>query len=197
MTACNPDINQTADHLGAAMTAGAPVADGAKVVGRYTAVCRDADGKELWRDEFDNLVTTAGKNFLLDSALAGSSYSATEYIGLISSTSWSAVVAADTMASHAGWLESGGANAPTMSSTRQTCAWSSASAGVKALSAGLTFTFTGSGTVQGAFIVGGTGAVSTVANTSGTLYSGGVLSGGAQPVISGNTLTVSYSTTLT
>lgn len=178
------------------MGAGAPMQDRSTVVGRYAAVCRDASGVELWREEFDNLVTTVGKNFMLDQALAGSSYTAAEFMGLISSASFTAVSAADTMASHGGWLESGSANAPTMSSTRQTCAWSAASAGVKALSAGLTFTFTGTGTVQGAFITGGSGAVATVGSTAGTLYSAGTL-GTPQPVISGNTLTVSYSTTLT
>jgi hypothetical protein len=100
------------------------------------------------------------------------------------------------MASHAGWLESGVANAPTMSSVRQTCAWSAAANGVKALSAGLTFTFTGSGTVQGAFLVAGSGATSVVAATTGILYAGGALTT-PQPVISTNTLTLTYSTTLT
>jgi hypothetical protein len=77
-----------------------------------------------------------------------------------------------------------------------TCAWSAASAGTKALSAGLTFTFTGAGTVQGAFIVTGSGAVTTLMSTAGTLYAEGVL-GTPQPVVSTNTLTLSYSTTLT
>jgi hypothetical protein len=170
--------------------------DELRVSGRFTAVCRDADGTELWREEFDNLLTTLGKNFLLDQALAGSSYTAAEFMGLISSVSYSTVAAADTMASHTGWLEAGSTNAPTYSGTRDACVWSAASAGVKALSAGLVFTFTGAGTVQGAFIVGGTGAVSTLMSTAGTLYSAGAL-GTPQPVISTNTLTLSYSTTLT
>lgn len=191
------DLTQAVDGAVAIMTAGTQTNDTTRTTGRFTAVLRDADGAELWREEFDNLLTTLGKNFLLDQALAGSAYTVTgPFMGLISSASFTAVAAADTMASHSGWLESGGANAPTMSSTRQTCVWSAASAGVKALSAGLTFTFTGSGTVQGAFITLGSGAVSTVGSTAGTLYSAGTLAT-PQPVISGNTLTVSYSTTLT
>ena len=118
-----------------AMTADAPAGDAIAVLGRFSAVCRDASGVELWREEFDNLVTTLGKNLLLDQGLAGAAYTAAEFMGLISSTSFSAIAAGDTMASHAGWLEAGSTNAPTYAN-RLSAAWSAASAGVKALSAG-------------------------------------------------------------
>jgi hypothetical protein len=193
------DQGKADDRVTGALTAAAPVADQSGVTGTYTATCTDTEGQVLWQQEFDNLVTNVGKALVLDQSLAGSSYTATEYMGLISSTSFSAVAAADTMSSHAGWLESGGANAPTMSSTRQTCAWSAAAGSgtvSKALSAGLAFVFTGSGTVQGAFLVGGASASATVANTGGTLISAGTLAV-AQPVINGNTLTVSYTAQLT
>lgn len=143
-------------------------------------------------DEFDNLVVTVGKNFLLDNGMAGSAYTAAFFMGLVSLVSYSAIVAGDTQASHAGWLEAGGANAPTYSGVRKTTAWSAASAGSKALSAGLVFTFTGSGTVKGCFLT----TVSTVDGTTGTLFSAGLFSGGDQPVVSTNTLTVSYSLSL-
>jgi hypothetical protein len=187
---------QPTDLLKAKFGAGHAPGDEIKALGRFIAICRDADGHELWSEEFDNLITTLGKNLLLDQGLAGSSYTAVEYMGLISSTSFTAVAAGDTMASHAGWLEAGSSNAPTYSGTRNTTVWSAASAGVKALSAGLVFTFTGSGTVQGAFIVAGSGASATLMNTGGVLYSAGTL-GTPQPVISTNTLTLSYSSTLT
>jgi hypothetical protein len=190
------DGHSTADRLIWQMAASRASGDVARAIGRFTAVCRDADGNVLWEDEFPNLLTTLGKNFLLDTTLAGSAYTVVgPYMGLISSTSFSAVVAADTMASHAGWLEAGTTNAPTYSA-RIVCAWSAASAGVKALSAALTFTMTGTGTVQGAFLVTGSGAVVTNLSTAGTLYAGGVL-GTPQPVVSTNTLAMSYSTTLT
>jgi hypothetical protein len=130
---------------------------------------------------------------LLDTLLAGSSYSVTgPYMGLVSSTSYSAVAAADTMSSHAGWLEAGGANAPTYSGTRKTISFSAASSGSKASSAAGSFGITGTGTVKGGFLVLGTGASSTVDNTSGTLYSVGLFSGGDRAVVSGDTLNVSY-----
>src|SRR6266404_1532570 len=102
--------------------------------------------EEKWHDTAPNVVATVGKNLALDTYLAGSSYTVTgPYLGLISSTSFSAVAAGDTMASHSGWLEAGNANAPTYTSPRKTAAWSAASAGAKALSAALSFAITGTG----------------------------------------------------
>lgn len=142
----------------------------------------------------ENLVTTVGKNYLLDNGLAGSAFTAAYYMGLISSTSYSTIVAADTMSSHAGWLEAGIANTPTYSeSARRTAAWSATSAGSKALSAALRFTFTGSGTVKGCFLT----TVATKDGTTGTLYSAGLFTGGDQPVVNTNTLDVSYTASLT
>jgi hypothetical protein len=179
------------------------MADKLIAVGVYNAVCQDKYGNVLWEEEFDNLLTQVGKAFLLDQALSGSAYTAAEYMGLISSTSFSAISGGDTMASHAGWLEAGSANAPTYSGTRATVGWNastlsgaSAYSATKSLSAALTFTFTGSGTVEGAFIVGGSGASATIGNTGGTLYSAGALAT-PQPVIATNTITLTYSTTLT
>lgn len=155
------------------------------------------NGEIIWEDEAQNVVTTVGKNLALDTYLAGSSYSVTgPYMGLISSTSFSAVAAGDTMASHAGWLEAGVANAPTYTVPRKTCAWSAASSGSKALSSALSFSITGTGTVKGAFLVFGSGASATVANTGGTLYSAGLFSGGDRAVINGDTLAVSYTASL-
>lgn len=140
-----------------------------------------------------NVVTDVGARYLLDNGLAGSAYTAAFFLGLISSTSYSAVAAGDTMASHAGWLEAGAANAPTYSeATRRTAAWSAASSRSKALSAGLVFTFTGSGTVKGCFL----STVNTKDGTTGTLYSAGTFTGGDQPVVNTNTLTVSYTASL-
>ncbi len=155
------------------------------------------DGEVIWEDTFSNVITTVGKNLALDTYLAGSAYTVTgPFIGLISSTSDSAVAAGDTMSSHAGWLEAGVANAPTYTIPRKTAAWSAASSGAKALSSALSFAITGSGTVKGAFLVYGSGAVSTIADTNGTLYSAGLFSGGDRAVINGDTIQVSYTASL-
>jgi len=84
-----------------------------KLLEKYQADYDAIPRYPVWRDEVArNLVTTVGKNYLLDNGLAGSSYTAAFYLGLISSTSYSAVAAGDTMSSHAGWLEAGNANTP-------------------------------------------------------------------------------------
>jgi hypothetical protein len=169
----------------------------AEAHGFFTVECRDKDGNLKWRDTIKNVVTTVGKNLALDTYLAGSSYTVTgPYMGLISSTSFSAVAAGDTMSSHAGWLEAGATNAPTYTSPRKTCAWSAASSGSKSLSSALSFAITGSGTVKGCFIVFGSGAVSTIDNTSGTLYSAGLFTGGDKVVANTDTLNVTYTASL-
>lgn len=170
------------------------MADGLEANGVFKVECLDADGNLKWEDEFHNTVVTVGKNLMLDSFLAGSAYTVVgPYMGFISSVSYSAISAADTMTSHAGWTEAGGANAPTYTAPRKTCAWSAASAGAKALSAALSYAITGTGTIKGAFIVTGTGALSTIDNTAGTLFSAGLFTGGDRAVLSGDTVNVSYS----
>lgn len=185
------------ERCGASFIARPGVGEGAEAHGRFTAWFVDAEGREVWREAFDNLVTTAGKNLALDTYLAGSAYTVTgPYLGLISSTSYSGVASGDTMTSHSGWLEAGSANAPTYSGNRGTPGWNAASGGSKSFSAAVSFSITGSGTVKGGFLVYGSGASSTVGNTGGTLYSAGLFTGGDQPVTSGGTLNVSYTASL-
>jgi hypothetical protein len=181
----------------ASIIRGARFDERAEAHGRYEIECIGADGQLKWREVIDNVVQTVGKNLALDTFLAGAAYTVTgPYMGLISSTSYSAVAAGDTMASHAGWLEAGGANAPTYSGNRKTAVWSAAASGVKTLSAALSFAITSSGTVKGAFLCYGSGASATKDNTGGTLWSAGTFSTGDKAVVNGDTLNVNYSTSL-
>lgn len=107
-------------------------------------------------------------------------------------TTTSGTRAGDTMASHGNWTEAGSTNAPTFAA-RGTPAWSAAAAGTKSTSAAVSFTMTASGTLQGCFITYGTGAVTTLMNTSGTILSAGAFTGGSQAVSNGNVVTVTYS----
>lgn len=181
----------------ASVIRGSGLSEHAEAHGRYEVECIGADGQVKWRDFIENVVATVGKNLNLDTLFAGSAYTVTgPYMGLISSASYSAVAAGDTMASHAGWLEAGSGNAPTYSGNRKTAVWSAAAAGSKALSAALSYAITGTGTVKGAFIVLGSGAVNTKEDTGGVLWSAGLFSTGDKAVINGDTLNVNFSTSL-
>lgn len=191
------DMLKSKDFVGAAVLRGSGEQESLPIHGRYHVRCVGADGQLKWEDFIDNLITTVGKNHTLDTELAGSTYTATVYMGLISSVSWSAVAAGDTMGSHAGWTEAGNTNAPTYTAPRKTAAWNAASGGSKALSSALSFAITSTGTVKGCFLVLGSGASSTIENTGGTLFSAGTFSGGDKTVGNGDTLQVSYTVSLT
>lgn len=183
------EINST-DASGASVIRSVGLSDSAKATGFYIVECRDALGNLKWEDTIENLVTTAGKNDLLDKYLAGSAYTATWYLGLISLTSYTTGPAVgDTMASHGGWAEDQNYS----QAARPTTAWSAASAGAKALSSALTFSINATTTIKGAFL----NTVSTKGGTTGTLYSAGLFTGGDKAVANGDTLSVSYSTTIT
>ena len=173
---------------GANLSRGGGIVEGAHASGTYTVECIGADGQVKWRDTIDNLVTTAGKNDALDKYLAGSAYTAAWYLGLISSSGYSAVAAGDTSSSHAGWTESTAYS----NSTRVAPSFSSASSGSKATSSAAAFTINGTDTIKGCFLISN----STKSGTTGVLYSAGLFSGGDRSVVSGDTLNVSYTASL-
>lgn len=170
-------------HAAARFAPGAAVHEGVHIAGWYDVEYFNPDGTFGWRDRFPNLVTTVGKNALLDNHLAGSAYTAAWYLGLIGITSYTAVAAGDTMSSHAGWTES----VVYSNSTRVAVSWNAASAGSKA-STTCTFNINASDTIKGAFLTTG----SAKSGTTGTLYSAGLFSGGDQAVSNGGTLNVTY-----
>jgi hypothetical protein len=183
-------LNAT-DASGVALCKTAGVSEQAHASGVYTATLYDKDGNVKWEDTIDNLVTTVGGNFALDTVLAGSAYTAAVVMGLKGTGT---AVIGDTQASHASWSEVGGANAPAYSGTRKTPAWSAASGKSKATSSAVSFTFTSGGTVAGCFInLAGSSAID---NTTGTLYSAGDFSGGSKTVAATDVLNVTYTASI-
>lgn len=165
------------------------VSEVAHASGRYVIECRGADGTLKWRDEIQNLVTTAGKNDALDKYLAGSAYTAAWYLGLIGSASYTTGPAAgDTAASHGGWVEDQNYS----QGTRPAASFAAASGGSKALASAAVFTLNAGTTIKGCFLA----SVSTKGGTTGIIYSAGLFSGGDKLMQSGDSLNVSYTASL-
>jgi len=194
----NGEILKLRESSNATILRPASLMDSLLTSGKYFAKCHDKYGKLLWEDTIDNTVMILGKNLALDTFLAGSGYSVVgPFMSLISSVSYGgAPVEGDTMASHANWYEvSATTYFPTIAARLTTNGgWNAAANKAKALTSALSFSIiTNGGTVKGCFLVYGSGAVSTLGNTSGTLLSAGTFTGGDKAVGVGDTLQVSYS----
>lgn len=174
----------------ASVTRGAGLSERVEVHGHFDVVCIGKDGKEKWRDTIENIVTTVGKNDLLDKYFKGSAYTQTIRMGLKGAGT---AVAGDTQASHASWSEVGLANAPTYTGNRPSITMGSASGG-SSVAPSQAFAITSPGTVAGCFINNGGSA--TIDNTTGVLYSAGDFTGGNKVVANGDTLNVTYTATV-
>jgi len=172
------------------------------VAGHYHVLCKDADGNIKWEEKFPNLVVAIGKQLMLDTLLrtSGTYTTVGPFLGLIGNSTTFA--AADTMTSKT-WTEFinytvGG------SGVRGTAVFGAASSSgttpsnvTTSAASAITYTITGAGgTVYGCFLVTGTGAVSTLSSTAGTLYSEGNFAT-SKTVTAGDTVAVTYSTTAT
>ncbi len=156
--------------------------------------------EDKFEEIIDNLWTTQGKNHALDTYFAGSTFTASPFLGLISSVSFTQVSATDTAANinlgGNGWKECDGTSAPNYSiggvtTVRGTPLWAAASAGQKAITPALAFLMSQAGTVQGCFMA----TIVTKSATTGVLITAGTFST-AKVVGIGDTLNVSWSAQL-
>ena len=189
------DKISAADKCEASCSYNTAPSDTATIEGRYVAVCYDKDGNVKWEDAIENLVTTVGKNLTLDTIL-GNSAAGAVVMGL---KGVGTAVITDTQSNHSTWLEVGLANDPDYSGNRKTPVFS-ASAFVsgtqctKSTSAASSFAITTAGVVAGCFInIGGSALID---NVTGVLFSAGDFSS-SKSVVSGDTIAVSYSCSLT
>jgi len=157
---------------------------GARLRGRFEAVCRDAQGNIKWREDVSNGVTTEGCNYLLDTGFHGGTAASTWYIGLIDSDGYTGLDAGDTLASHDGWSE-----ATPYSGNRPEWAEGAASNGSMTNASAVSIEFNGSATLKGAFLA------SANTGTSGTLYSTALFST-TRSVVSGDTLNLTYTVSI-
>jgi hypothetical protein len=189
------------DNAVATLQANASIPEGMGIEGFYKVECRDAQGNLKWDEAFPNLVVAIGKQLLLDTLLrtSGTYTTVGPFLGLINNSTTFA--AADTMTSKT-WTElttytvSGSAVRGTAVFAASSSSGTTPSNVTTSTATAITYTMTGSATVYGCFLVTGTGAVSTISSTAGTLYSEGNFST-AKTVTSGDTVTVTYSTTAT
>lgn len=175
------DKMTTTDGTSASVVRGAGSSDGLTLRGYFTVECVGPDGQVRWTDNIHNLVTTVGKNDLLDKYLLGSSYTQTFRMGLKGTGT---AAAGDTQASHSGWSE-----LTDYTGNRKDVTMGSASSG-SSVSPTQEFAITGTMTVSGVFTNNGGSA--TKSNTTGVLFSAGDFSGGDKSVGNGDTLNVTY-----
>ena len=153
--------------------------------GRFKVEHLDKDGNLKAVYDFPNDIVNQGKNDIFEimfhdgTQVASSSW----YIGLISNSGYSALAAADTMASHAGWTEF------TAYSQSTRVAWGPGAAASQSITnaSPATFDINGSGTVKGIFIA----TNSSKSGTSGRLWATALFSADV-PVTSGDQLRVTY-----
>ena len=197
------ELSNFGDHAVVSMQSNVAGNESVGIAGVYTVVCRDDQGNVKWEDQFPNLVNAIGKQLMLDTLLSGSAYTTVgPFLGLISGAS-PTFAAADTMTSHAGWTEftdytvSASAVRGTASFASATSTGTTPTNVTSKVATAIIYTITGAGgTVGGCFLVTGTGAVSTLNSTAGTLYSAGAFST-AKVTTAGDTVSVTYSTTAT
>lgn len=131
-----------------------------KFRGRYS-LTMEKNGIILAERKIKNLTPTAMVNHMFDVVFGGSAANATWYIGLINNTPTPVLAQADTLASHAGWVEF-----TSYTGNRQEWVDSAAASRAKTGAAAV-FPITGTGTVYGLFLA------SVASGTSGVLGSEG------------------------
>jgi hypothetical protein len=141
---------------------------------------------KAWEREDANVVTNVGRNDILDKYWRGSSYTQTVVMGLAGTGT---KAAGDTQASHAGWLEVGGTNAPAYTGNRKAVTMGAASS-QSSVSPQQSYAITSSGTVSGMFMNNGGSA--TKDDTTGVLVSAVNFTGGDEAVNNLDTLLVTY-----
>jgi hypothetical protein len=154
---------------------------------KYTVECFDKSGKLKWREEVFNIVVTEGLNNLLDTCLGGTVDETAWYVGLIDNSGFTALAAADTLASHGGWTEF-----TNYTGNRQTWTKNGVASGgaMSNSSAKAAFPILGTATLNGAFLC----SVNT--GTAGKLYGEASFSA-TRAVENGDTLNVQVDPSIT
>jgi hypothetical protein len=169
------------------------ISNTAAAKGVFKVQCFGADGVLKWEEENPNLVMNQGLQDMNTTYLKSGTQITTWYLGLVTGPgSGTTYAAGDTLASHAGWTEF-----TNYSGTRKAVTFGTATTAnpsvISNSASPSAFTISGAGgTVAGAFLC------SATSGTSGVLFSGSdFTSPGDRVVVSGDTLNVTYTFSLT
>lgn len=136
--------------------------------------------RQLFKLEYKNIVVNQGLNDLLDVTLSGATQDTTWFVMLTDGTP--TVAAADTLASHGGWVE------VTAYDEAARVAWVDAGASSQAITNAASpavFTINANGTV-----IGGAALSGVSSGTSGRLFAAGAFTGGDKTLGDNDTLDV-------
>jgi hypothetical protein len=187
------DKAKSTDTAIAAASVGANPQAAAKAGGVFHVQCHDAQGNLKWEAKEHNLVVNVGLQDMNTKYFTGSGYTATWYLGLYGAAASNDPAAGDTMASHAGWTE---VTAYSQATRPQAVFGTATTADPSVISnsgSPAVYTINGTTTVGGAFLT----SDNTKSGTTGTLFSAVDFSApGDRAVVSGDTITVSYSFSL-
>jgi len=185
---------QTTDIVAAALATLKPLEEGASAKGYFTMQCLDKDGNLKWETTAPNLVVNVGLQDMNAQYFKGSAYTAAWYIGLYGAGASNTPAAGDTASSHAGWTEV----VPYSNATRPAATFGTATTAnpsVQTNSASpASYSINATSTVGGAFLISN----STKSGTTGILFSASDFTApGDRSVVSGDTLNVTYTFSLT
>lgn len=152
--------------------------------GRYHIEHFNKAGELIGTYEVDNAIVDVGLNHILETEFNGGTPITAWYIGLVDNAGFSTFANADTMASHAGWVETH----TTYSQTNRP-EWTAGTAAGRAITNASTvdFSMTGTITIHGIFITSNT----TKGSTTGTLWSTAAFASNVT-ANNGDTLKVTY-----
>jgi len=187
------DKSSAADTVGSQLIQNKSAADGVRGGGVFRVECRDADGNLKWTSETPNLVVNVGLQDMNTKYFSGSAYTATWFIGLYGAAASNNPAAGDTAATHGGWTEVTAYS----QATRPACTFGTATTAdpsvISNSASAATFSINGTTTVGGAFLISN----NTKGGTTGTLFSAADFAApGDRAVVSGDTLTVTYTFSL-
>jgi hypothetical protein len=191
------------DSASASITRSRTVNEETKPKGRFI-VEHWRNGKRINEFHFDNSVTTEGKNQGLNNIFKGVAGLSSWYLGLISSTGYTALAVTDTYAginlAANGWTEFAGYTDNLNAGNATTRpVWNSGTVSAASLTCSSVsiFDITAAGTVKGLFASAGTNARTKSDATAGnTLWATALFSAGDVTVAIGDQLKVTYTVTM-